>query len=356
MELKGINKRILESLIKVGAMDVLDANRGTLLAGMDRILGLATQEAHRRESGQTTMFDLFGDSVDMPLPALELQRVDDVSKQEKANWERELMGVTFSETPLGSILAGIDPETAIISTMDLDTSMSGQRVTLVGQVASMRVPTTKAGKPFGAANLALLDGTIEVVAFGAAYEEHLELWKEGNLLRVIGKVRVREDQLSINCEEVMTYNAPTAGTSAGEEEAAPAFVETITVPTQPAPQEPEPVAEATEVMNDNGYSDGNGNGHTNGNENGNGRSTTGRWLQLMLQETDDPQEDEYRLREAMKLLLEFPGHDPVLLEVKTHGKAVRLDASITANCCDDLRGRLEELLGEGTVQEHSAVG
>lgn len=353
MELKGINKRILESLIKVGAMDVLDSNRGTLLAGMDRILGLATQEAHRRESGQTTMFDLFGDSVDMPLPALELQRVDDVSKQEKANWERELMGVTFSETPLGSILAGIDPETAIISTMDLDTSMSGQRITLVGQVASMRVPTTKAGKPFGAANLALLDGTIEVVAFGAAYEDHQELWKEGNLLRVIGQVRVREDQLSINCEEVMTYEAPTASTSAGEEEAAPAFVETITVPTQSAPQEPEPVAEATEVISDNGYS--NGNGNSNGNENGNGRSTAGRWLQLMLQETDDPQEDEYRLREAMKLLLEFPGRDPVLLEVKTNGKAVRLDASITANCCDDLRGRLEELLGEGTVQEHTAA-
>ncbi len=74
----------------------------------------------------------------------------------------------------------------------------------------------------------------------------------------------------------------------------------------------------------------------------------------MMQETEDPQEDEYRLREAMKLLLEFPGRDTVLLEVQTNGRAVRLDASITANCCPELYTKLEDLLGEGTVQEHSS--
>ena len=76
------------------------------------------------------------------------------------------------------------------NTQDLDNSKAGKRVTLVGQVSSMRVPTTKAGAPFGAAQLALLDGIIEVVSFGSAYDENRELWKEGNLLRVIGKVRV----------------------------------------------------------------------------------------------------------------------------------------------------------------------
>jgi hypothetical protein len=298
------------------------------------------------------MFDLFGDSVDMPLPSLELERVEDASNQEKANWERELMGVTFSETPLGTLLAGIDPETAIISTLDLDVSKAGHRVTLVGQVASMRVPTTKAGAPFGAAQLALLDGTVEIVAFGAAYEENRELWKEGNLLRVIGKVRVREDNLSINCEQVIAHEVPTANTSTTEEEAAPSFVETITIPSQPVPQEPESIEAAADSLAAPSYdnSNGNGNGHSTGN------SSAGRWLQLMLQETKDPLEDEYRLREAMKLLLEFPGHDHVLLEVKTNGKAVRLDAAITANCCPDLYGKLEALLGEGTVQEHSSLG
>ena len=345
MDPKGINKRILESLIKVGALDTLDTNRATLLAGMDRILGLITQEAHRRNSGQTTMFDLFGDTVDMPLPALELESVDDVSKQEKSSWERELIGVTFSETPLGNLLAGIDPEIAIISTQELDNSKSGKRVTLVGQVSSMRVPATKAGAPFGAAQLALLDGIIEVVSFGSAYEENRELWKEGNLLRVIGKVRVYEGNLSINCEEVLAYDPPIASVS-DNDDAASAFVETITVPAPP-------VAQAEDSANNNVISNSNGNSHSNGYQSKNGLLSGAHWLQLMLQETEDPHDDEYRLREAMKLLLEFPGRDTVLLEVQTNGRAVRLDASITANCCPELYAKLEELLGAGTVQEHS---
>ena len=83
MDMKGINKRIMESLIKAGALDALEPSRGALLAGLDRIMGLANQEARRRESGQTTMFDLFGDSVDAPLPELQLPAAADASKQEK---------------------------------------------------------------------------------------------------------------------------------------------------------------------------------------------------------------------------------------------------------------------------------
>ena len=192
---------------------------------------------------------------------------------------------------------------------------------------------------FGAAQLALLDGTIEVVAFGSAYEENQELWKEGNLLRVIGKVRVYEGNLSINCEEVLAYEPPVASTSDNETET-PAFVETITVSTQPVDQT---VASASDTV----YSNSNGNSDSTGSPNG------AHWLQLMLQETEDPQKDEYRLREAMKLLLEFPGRDAVLLEVQTNGRAVRLEASITANSCPELYAKLEELLGTGAVQEHS---
>jgi DNA polymerase-3 subunit alpha len=60
--LRNLNKRALESMIKAGALDCL-GDRATLLANMDRILSLAQREQRLRESGQTTMFDLFGESV-----------------------------------------------------------------------------------------------------------------------------------------------------------------------------------------------------------------------------------------------------------------------------------------------------
>ena len=57
------------------------ADRGTLLANLDRIVSLAQREAKLKETGQSTMFDMFGDSVATPLPALELVDAE-VSKAE----------------------------------------------------------------------------------------------------------------------------------------------------------------------------------------------------------------------------------------------------------------------------------
>src|SRR6185295_18277478 len=89
VDLKTINKRALESLIKAGALDAL-GGRGTLLANVDRIVSLALREAKLKETGQSTMFDMFGDTVDTPLPAIELGRQGDVPKAELLSWERDL--------------------------------------------------------------------------------------------------------------------------------------------------------------------------------------------------------------------------------------------------------------------------
>ena len=69
VDLRALNRRALESLIKSGALDPL-GSRGPMLAGLDRIVSLAQREAKLKETGQSTMFDMFGDTVATPLPAL----------------------------------------------------------------------------------------------------------------------------------------------------------------------------------------------------------------------------------------------------------------------------------------------
>ena len=58
---------------KAGALDAL-GERGDLLANIERLLSLATAEQKLRSSGQSTMFDLFGQSTPVPMPGLELIR------------------------------------------------------------------------------------------------------------------------------------------------------------------------------------------------------------------------------------------------------------------------------------------
>ena len=380
MDMKGINKRIMESLIKAGALDALETSRGALLAGLDRIMGLANQEAKRRESGQTTMFDLFGESVDAPLPELQLPATADAGKQEKAGWEHELMGVTFTETPFAQILAGVDPGTAIISVQDLETEQANARVDLVGQVASVRHFTTRNGSASAAVELRLMDGATEVVAFGAAYTDNQDLWREGNFLRVNGRVRMRGDQQSVVCDHASIYVLPTGGESPPPAEApwveGPEDVESaqpagVTVPAvRPDNGHPAPVAtaaanglspsdgdgavDAPSADSDNGDAEEESQSHQNGQtQQPNGNGGPKHWLRVSLQETDNPEEDAYMVREVFKLLLSYPGNDPVLLEVRTGATTVRLEASMKAQGCPALYERLEDILGAGMVREHT---
>ncbi|MBM3944789.1 MAG: DNA polymerase III subunit alpha, partial [SAR202 cluster bacterium] len=70
-DLGALNRKALESLVKAGALDTF-GDRGALMSVVERILGLAQSEARLRDSGQTSMFDMFGESVPVPLATIEL--------------------------------------------------------------------------------------------------------------------------------------------------------------------------------------------------------------------------------------------------------------------------------------------
>ena len=90
------NKRALESLVKAGCLDSVAGTseaRGAMLVNVDRILGIAQSALKLKETGQTTMFDLFGEEVATPLAGLHLEGaparlVDDGSRQPQRRQER----------------------------------------------------------------------------------------------------------------------------------------------------------------------------------------------------------------------------------------------------------------------------
>ena len=337
VDLRSVNRRTMESLIKVGALDCLGVERSALLAGLDRILRLAQQEARMRQSGQTTMLDLFGDSVEAPPTAIELPPAVSASPREKLAWEQELLGVGFSDNPFSAIVASIDPSEAIISIQDIDPEDVGKRTVVVGAVASVRTVTTKEGKPFAAAMLALMDGSLELIAWPNVYQQCQELLVEGNLLRAVGKLRTRDDQVSLAVEELSEYRVPTVADDA--DGGAEAFEEAVLPAAPLAPAQ-----------------------HMNGSKNSAGPPAAPepaamvrpppaeqRQLRLTLRETADPVGDGERLHEVLRVLLEFRGKDKVLLNVLSGGKAVQMEAPYTADYGPTLHQRLEALLGADAV-------
>jgi DNA polymerase-3 subunit alpha len=325
--LRNLNKRALESMIKAGALDSL-GDRATLLANMDRILSLAQREQRLRESGQTTMFDLFGDSVDAPLPSLELEPAEG-SRQEMLAWEKEMLGVYVSEHPFaGAAVALSQHVTAVCNEVTLE--LAGREVVLAGMVASTRNLLTREGKTFCAATIEDLSGNVEVTVWPDLYDQTRDLWNEGNILILLARVRERGDRLQVSAQQVAIYQA---GGPASEPFLIPEWIrkDRSGAGGRDRPQRRDAPRQQPAAAQQR--------------------------LLIAVRETHDEEADRSRLAGLMTALVDFPGSDEVRLIVHMRDDQ-RVELALpTARACDELCRRVAQLLGEwGEARLESAAG
>jgi DNA polymerase-3 subunit alpha len=323
-DLRNMNKRVMESLIKAGALDCL-GNRGTLLNNINEILSLAQREQKSREAGQTTMFDLWGQQVETPVSPLELAEAE-VPVKDKLAWEKELMGVYLSEHPFSAFADKIAAENTILCGQ-VDSEMAGQTVLVAGMVASVTHLMTKQQKSFVKATLEDLDGSIEVMVWSDVYSGTTELWEEGNIVLVEGKVGVRDDGIQLSCKKVSRYEP---GKQKPEK-------------TSATTAKPVSAAETRPVANGNVYKP---------EEKPAPRQR--HKLIVTIQDSGDSEKDANCLRRVVYTMKEFPGQDEVSLRIPNEGKIVKLKiANLNTDYTPELRHRITELVGEAGLKVES---
>jgi DNA polymerase-3 subunit alpha len=293
VDMRSINRRVLESLVRAGALDCL-GERGTLLGNVTRILALAQREQRLRETGQSTMFDLWGKTMPTPMPSLDLEPAE-LPVKEKLAGERELTGVYLSEHPFTAFAARVASENTTLCG-HIDAELVGQNIVVAGMVASVHQSFTKDRRPFASVVLEDLDGRVEVMVWPKVYASTKDLWEEGNILLVEGKVRLRDDRVQLSGESVRRY----------QPEAAPR-------------EEPPPVKS--------------------------------RRLVISISQTSDEATDIAYLHKLVEVLKGFPGLDEVSLCVTNEQRVFNLKlANIYINYCPELHQRLVELVGEGGLR------
>ncbi len=316
-----LNKRALESLVKAGALDSL-AERASLLASLDRLIGYGQRVQKQKESGQTSLFDLMGAEQ----PALQgpgLEGVREATQREKLAWEKELLGIYLSEHPFASAaqeLRGVLSCGAI----EVTAEKSGRDLIVGGIIAATRLLSTKDGRSFVAAELEDMTGSIEITVWPETYEETRHVWQTGNLIVANVRVRARDERLQVSVQKAVVY---------GEEPFDPAA---LTAP--PA----------------NGHGR-NGNGHRGNGVNSNGSAAAQSppppaQLRIILEETDDEDSDHDRLRAIVAALGEHAGEDAVVLSIhQRDGEEIDLELP-HARRSAELSRALGEILGPwGTV-------
>ncbi len=297
-DLRHMNRKVLESLIKAGAFDSL-AKRGALLQAIDRILTLAQRYQHLRETGQISMFDFWGQSVPLPFPDLDLNGAD-LPLKDKLEAEKELLGVYFSEHPFASVASKMASKiTALCG--QIDAGMAGEGVIIAGVVTSVRHLYTRNRQTFAIATLEDLDGSIEVTLWPEIYKQTQELWQVGNILLVEGVVKLREEKVTVNCYRAYPYQN-----------------------TKVTQIEELAVREETRRQ---------------------------RHLIIHFHQTGDEEIDITRLHQVMDILYNYPGQDPVRLTIINGEKKVNLDlTNVTIVCCTELVQQLTQLLGENNFK------
>jgi DNA polymerase-3 subunit alpha len=333
LDSQSANRRVLESLIKAGALDEL-GNRGALINNIERILSLAQSEQKLKSSGQSTMFDLFGQSTPVPMPHLEISG-EDVSVKEKLAWEKEMIGVYLSEHPFARYARNIDT-TSITLIGQINEELSGQEVSLVGMVSAVRELSTKDHRAFCSAILEDLESNIEIMVWPKTYENTREIWQEGNFLRVQGKVKMKDEKLQVTCDAVEIYTP----------DAVPKNV----------------VSSATPVTSGFGKINGNNGNGSNGNgKNGNGKSAINNVLHkvtIVIHETEDEIQDEKNLNELVDLLREYRGKDEVNLRIVNNERVTNMKLpSVFIDYSPDLVKRLGKYIKpENLIVEKLAAG
>jgi DNA polymerase-3 subunit alpha len=212
-DLTSANSRAIEHLAMAGAFDLLGLDRGTLVVNSERVMNLARRERELRESGQSTMFDLFGSEVDTPLPALELE-ARPVSSEQMLTWEKDVLGVYVSEHPFRAAAGELMRYTSH-SLSDLNTELVGQTVTVAGMVQRVQTRATRDGRKFYVVDIEDLSGTAEVTVWNDTIEQTgEETWSEGQLLLCSVEVRERGDRMSLSMRRASPFNR-TDGTVVG---------------------------------------------------------------------------------------------------------------------------------------------
>ncbi len=310
VDICSLNKRVMESLIKAGAMDSL-GERGTLLGNIGAIMSAAQREQQLKSSGQSTMFDLWGESVSVPMPSLELESVN-VSRKEILDWEKELLGVYLSEHPFSPFAEKAMAENTTLCGQ-VDEEMDGQTVVAAGMVSAVHYLTTRDGQPFASVTLEDLNGKLEVMVWARVFASTRDLWVEGNILLVDGKVKIRADKPQLVCEHVRIYDLEDK--TLAKKVVAPKFFE--------SPK-----------------------------ENGETVKTPGkiRRLTVRLKQTGDEAGDVKQLHDVMDILNEYPGDDSVSIIVDNGSKVFKMKMpNLHVGICSKMMTKLADKVGEDRI-------
>jgi DNA polymerase-3 subunit alpha len=187
-DMKAINRRVMESLIKAGAMDSLPGTRAQQLLGLDGAIEAGIRAARDKEDGQSGLFGMFM-AEDHPEP--ELPRANDWTPKEKLQGEKEMLGFYVSGHPLDAYDDKIK-ELATHDSSSFEGLEKGAEVAICGMITAIQKRRNKDQKPWASMIIEDRLGNIDGMVFTTAYEGLANLLVEDQAVLIRGSALPEE--------------------------------------------------------------------------------------------------------------------------------------------------------------------
>ncbi|WP_281629975.1 DNA polymerase III subunit alpha [Vibrio sp. St2] len=202
IDLKKVNKRVIEKLIYAGALDRLGPHRAAMMASLNDAVKAASQYHQAEAFGQS---DLFGVLTEAP-EEVEHKYTKVPAWPEKV-WlegERDTLGLYLTGHPINAYIKELGKYTSC-RLKDATPTRRDQSVTVAGLVIAARVMTTKRGTRIGIMTLDDRSGRMEVMLFSDALDRYAELLEQDKILVVSGQVSFDDFNggLKMSAREVM---------------------------------------------------------------------------------------------------------------------------------------------------------
>jgi DNA polymerase-3 subunit alpha len=202
IDLKKVNKRVIEKLILAGALDRLGPHRAAMMASLNDAVKSASQHHQAEAFGQADMFGVLTDA-----PEEVEQKYTQVPEWPEKIWlegERETLGLYLTGHPINAYLKELNRYTSC-RLNEATPTRRDQSITVAGLVIAARVMTTKRGTRIGLMTLDDRSGRMEVMLFSDALERYAELLEKDKILVISGQVSFDDFNggLKMSAREVM---------------------------------------------------------------------------------------------------------------------------------------------------------
>src|SRR5690606_16525514 len=195
---KIVGKRVFESLIMAGALDCFGHDRAAMMAGVERMMGLATLAQQNAVSGQ---HDIFGASLGAQSQALALPSVEPWLPAERLHREFQVVGFYLSAHPLDEYRKALE-KMRVQSWADFSVAVKRGATAgrLAGTVTSKQERKTRTGNKMGIVAFSDSSGQFEAVLFSEMLNQYRDLLEPGKSLVMTVQAEERPEGIGLRIQ------------------------------------------------------------------------------------------------------------------------------------------------------------